>query len=119
MRATRALLQALLLVAAASARGEPDASFRLSAGIEDLPAYFPAYLANGYVSTLSAPRGTEATPAYLVAFMDYTAGDISRPAAAPGWTAIDFSPSPAGPDQPWLNRAARNGQPFKGARQAP
>ena len=111
--AARALLHALFLVAAASARGETDESFRLSAGLQDLPAYFPAYLANGYVSTLSAPRGTEATRAYLVAFMDYTAGDISRPAAVPGWTGIDFSPSPAGPDQQWLNKTPLNEQRFK------
>src|SRR5205807_220575 len=64
-----------------------------------------------------APRGTEATRAYLVAFMDYTAGDISRPAAAPGWTAIDFSPSPAGPGQQSLNRAPLNEGRFKDYRQ--
>src|SRR2546429_5407203 len=113
----RALLPALLLVAAASARGETDASFRLSAGLEDLPVYFPAYLANGYISTLSAPRGTEATRAYLVAFMDYAAGDISRPAAVPGWTEIDFSSSPAEPGQAWLNRAPLNERRFKEYRQ--
>jgi hypothetical protein len=111
------VLYALFLVAAATARGESDASFRLSAGIEDLPAYFPAYLANGYISTLSAPRGTEATRAYLVAFMDYAAGDISRPAAVPGWTEIDFSSSPAGPGQAWLNRAPLKERSFKEYRQ--
>jgi hypothetical protein len=113
----RAVLYALFLVAAATARGETDASFRLSAGLEDLPAYFPAYLANGYVSTLSAPRGTEATRAYLVAFMDYAAGDISRPAAVPGWTEIDFSSSPAGPGQAWLNKAPLNEGRFRDYRQ--
>jgi len=113
----RAVLYALFLVAAATARGETDASFRLSAGLEDLPAYFPAYLANGYISTLSAPRGTEATRAYLVAFMDYAAGDISRPAAVPGWTEIDFSSSPAGPDQAWLNKAPLNERNFRDYRQ--
>src|SRR3977135_4375577 len=113
----RAVLCALSLVVAASARGETDASFRLSAGLADLPAYFPAYLANGYVSTLSAPRGTEATRAYLVAFMDYAAGDISRPAAVPGWTEIDFSPSPAGPGQAWLNKAPLNEGRFRDYRQ--
>jgi hypothetical protein len=84
--AARAALCALSLFAAATVRGETDASFRLSAGLTDLPAYFPAYLANGYISTLSTPRGTEATRAYVVALMDYTAGDMSRPAAIPGWT---------------------------------
>ena len=115
--AARAVLCALSLFAAATARGETDASFRLSAGLTDLPAYFPAYLGNGYVSTLSAPRGTETTPAYLVAFMDYARGDISRPAAVPGWTEIDFSSNPAGPDQAWLNKAPLNEQHFKGYRQ--
>ena len=117
MTAARAVLPALFLVAAASARGETDASFRLSAGLEDLPAYFPAYLANGYISTLSAPRGTEATRAYLAGFMDYAAGDISRPAAVPGWTEIDFSAGPAGPDQTWINRAPLNERRFKDYRQ--
>ena len=113
----RAVLHALFLVAAASARGETDASFRLSAGLEDLPGYFPAYLANGYISTLSAPRGTEATRAYVVGLMDYAAGDISRPAAVPGWTEIDFSSSPAGADQAWLNKAALNERNFRDYRQ--
>ena len=112
-----AVLYTLLLVAAASARAETDASFRMSAGLEDLPAYFPAYLANGYLSTLSAPRGTEATRAYLVAFMDYAADDVSRPAAVPGWTEIDFSSSPAGAGQAWLNRAPLNERHFRDYRQ--
>jgi len=113
-----AVLYALFfLVATASARGETDASFRLSAGLEDLPAYFPAYLANGYISALSAPRGTEATRAYLVAFMDYAAGDISRPAAVPGWTEIDFSSSPTGAGQAWMNRAPLNERDFRDYRQ--
>lgn len=113
----RAVLHALFLVAAASARGETDASFRLSVGLEDLPAYFPAYLANGYISTLSAPRGTEAARAYVVALMDYAAGDISRPAAVPGWTEIDFSSSAAGAGQAWLNKAPLNERHFKDYRQ--
>jgi hypothetical protein len=113
----RTVLYALFLVAAASARGETDASFRLSAGLEDLPGYFPAYLANGYLSTLSAPRGTEATRAYVVALMDYAAGDISRPAAVPGWTEIDFSSSAAGAGQAWLNKAPLNERHFKDYRQ--
>jgi hypothetical protein len=116
-QAARALLPALLLVAAASARGESDASFRLSAGLEDLPGYFPAYLANGYLSTLSGPRGTEATRAYVVALMDYAAGDISRPAAVPGWTEIDFSSSAAGAGQAWLNKAPLNERHFRDYRQ--
>jgi len=115
--AVRALLSALLVIATASARGETDASFRLSAGLEDLPHYFPAYLANGYTSTLSTPRGTEATRAYLVAFMDYTTGDISRPAAVPGWTEVDFSAGPAGAGQAWLDRVPLNERHFRDYRQ--
>jgi trehalose/maltose hydrolase-like predicted phosphorylase len=113
----RALLPALLLVAAAGARAGADESFRLTAGLEDLPAYFPAYLANGYLSTLSTPRGTDVARTYLVGFMDYTAGDISRPAAVPGWSEIDFSASPPGSGQAWLNRAALNERHFKDYRQ--
>jgi hypothetical protein len=112
-----AVLHALFLMAAASARGEADSSFRLSAGLEDLPAYFPAYLGNGYVSTFSAPRGTDATRAYLVAFMDYAAGDMSRPAAVPGWTEMDFSSAPSGPGQAWLNRAPLSEKHFRDYRQ--
>jgi glycosyl hydrolase family 65 len=117
MRAARALLAAFFLVAAASARGETDPSFRLSAGLEDLTGYFPAYLANGYISTLSDPRGTAAARAYMVALMDYAAGDISRPAAVPGWTEIDFSAGPVGAGQAWLNRAPLNERSFKEYRQ--
>ncbi len=115
--AGRIVLHALFLLAAAGARGESDASFRLSARLEDLPGYFPGYLGNGYVSTLSAPRGTEATRAYLVAFMDYAAGDMSRPAAVPGWSEIDFSAGPPGPGQAWLNRAPLSERHFRDYRQ--
>jgi protein-glucosylgalactosylhydroxylysine glucosidase len=113
-----ALWLALLLVVAASARAESDASFRLSAGLEDLPGYFPGYLGNGYLSTLTAPRGTEATRAYLVGFMDYTAGDMSRPAAVPAWTEIDFNPGASGSSYTWLNRAALSERHFGDYRQS-
>ena len=115
--AARVAMYALCLAAAAGARAESDPSFSLSAGLEDLSAYFPAYLANGYVASLSAPRGTEATRAYLVALMDYTTGDISRPAAIPGWAEIDFSPNAGAPGQAWLNRAPMNERHFKDYRQ--
>lgn len=113
---TRAMLTALVtaVVAAASvsAWAGSDDPFRLSAELSDLPAYFPAYLANGFVSTLSAPRGTEATRSYLVALMDYTTGDISRPAAVPGWTEIDFSSS-VPPRSDWLNHQPLNERRFR------
>jgi hypothetical protein len=110
-------LQGLLLLAAGGARAETDASFRLSAGLADLPGYFPAYLGNGYVSTFSTPRGTEVARSYLVAFMDYTAGDMSRPAAVPGWTEIDFNPAAPGAGGTWLNRAALRERHFSDYRQ--
>ena len=112
----RLLPGVLCLLAAGSAWSEGDDSFRLSATLADLPAYFPAYLANGFVSTLSAPRGTEATRSYLVAFMDYTAGDISRPAAIPGWTEIDFSSSVAQRSD-WMNRQRLSERQFRDYRQ--
>src|SRR6516225_9605860 len=101
-----------LLGASARASDASDASFQLSAGLGDLPGYFPGYLANGYLSTLTAPRGTEATRAYLVAFMDYASGDMSRPAAIPAWTDIDFNPGAAAERHGWLNRAALNQRRF-------
>ena len=110
-------MYALLALAAASARGESAPGFALSAESRDLPDYFPGYLGNGYVGTLTAPRGTEATPTYLVAFMDYTAGDMSRPAQVPAWTEVDFSSSPPGAGQAWLNRARLDARHFADYRQ--
>ena len=115
--AARALVLALLSGVATDARGASEASFQLSAGLEDLRDYFPGYLANGYVSTLTAPRGTEATHAYMVALMDYTPGDMSRPAAVPGWTEVDFSAGPRGGLHGWLNRAPLSAEHFKDYRQ--
>ena len=66
-------------------------SFTLSASAQDFGSYFPSYLANGYFSTMTAPRGTEGNLAYMVAFMDYAKDDMSRPAAIPGWSEIDYS----------------------------
>ncbi|HEX4388911.1 MAG TPA: glycosyl hydrolase family 65 protein [Steroidobacteraceae bacterium] len=109
-----AFVGALLVCAAGGAEAENDDSFSLSAALEDLPQYFPGYLGNGYFSTLTAPRGTEPTRAYLVAFMDYTQGDMSRPAAIPGWTDSDFRP---GEGHGWLNRTPLSAQHFKDYRQ--
>lgn len=109
-RTARALWPTLLL-AIGAARAETDPSFLLRAGIGDLPNYFPAYLANGYFSTLSTPRGTEATRSYMAALMDYTAGDMSRPASIPAWTEIDFNPGTAGYD--WLNRVPMSERRFR------
>ena len=80
-----------------------NASFLLTATSKDLPAYFPSYLANGYLLTMTAPRGTESNLSYLVAFMDYAKEDIARPAAIPGWSGINYSTGKSTAGQFWLN----------------
>ncbi|MBV8910967.1 MAG: glycoside hydrolase family 65 protein, partial [Gammaproteobacteria bacterium] len=107
----------MVQAAFAAASGADDASFRLSASIADLPGYFPGYLGNGYISTFTAPRGLEPTRAYLVAFMDYTAGDMSRPAAIPGWSGMDFNPGAPGSRHEWVNKAPLDERHFKEYRQ--
>ncbi|HEV2539744.1 MAG TPA: glycoside hydrolase family 65 protein [Frateuria sp.] len=81
-----------------------DTGFLLAASSKNWASYFPGQLANGYLSTTTSPRGTEGTPSTLVAFMDYTRDDISRPAAIPGWTEIDYSTGPTHAGQSWLNQ---------------
>ena len=109
-----AVLCALMLGAQTSpARSATDPSFLLSATEADFDTYFPTYLANGYVSTFSSPRGTESAMSHMVAFMDYNADDFSRPAAVPGWTEIDYSTGPTVTGQQWLNRVALNQARFK------
>jgi len=80
-----------------------DPSFLLTAKASDLENYFPSYLANGYFSTMTSPRGTEGNVAYMVAFMDYAQDDISRPAAVPGWSEIDYSTGKDSAGEFWLN----------------
>jgi hypothetical protein len=104
-RLTPVWLATLAGGAATAARGALDPSFLLMATGKDLAGNYPTYLANGYVSTLSTSRGTEATLAYMVGFMDYAADDESRPAAIPGWTEIDYSTDPSPSGQAWLNKA--------------
>jgi len=81
-----------------------DPSFLLTATSKNLAAYFPGQLGNGFTSTLTSPRGTEGTLAYMQAFMDYAQGDVSRPAAIPGWTGIDYSTGASRYGQFWLNQ---------------
>ena len=88
------------------------ADFELVASPADLAAYFPTYLANGYFSTMSSRRGTRATHAFMVALMDYTPGDVSRPALIPGWSGIDYSDGRA-----WLNRVSLTPSAFRDYRQ--
>ncbi|MEO8777111.1 MAG: glycoside hydrolase family 65 protein [Rhodanobacter sp.] len=91
--------------------------FLLTASAKDFTSYFPGQLANGYLSTTTAPRGTEGNLAYLVGFMDYGKDDISRPAAIPGWTEIDYSTgtSPAG--HFWMNQVDLDSSVFQDYRQ--
>jgi len=86
------------LAAASAAHAGSDPSFQLTASSDHFGSYFPSYLANGYFSTMTSPRGTEPARAYMVAFMDYDERDISRPAAIPGWSEIDYNPGGG-----WIN----------------
>src|ERR1700689_4408231 len=79
-------------------------TFTLSASAQDFGNYFPSYLANGYFSTMTAPRGTEGNLGYMVAFMDYAKDDESRPASIPGWSEIDFSTGDSAAGHFWMNQ---------------
>lgn len=104
-------LFALVLVpcAPAFAQNATDPGFLLTATAKDFGAYFPSYLANGYFSTMTSVRGTEPDRAYMVAFMDYTQGDISRPAAIPGWSEVDYNPGTG-----WMNSTRLDPEIFSG-----
>jgi trehalose/maltose hydrolase-like predicted phosphorylase len=115
-RAACAVMAALAL-AAPRAHADTDASFLLSASARDFGAYFPSYLANGYWSTMTGPRGTEGNLAYMVAFMDYGREDIARPAAIPGWSEIDYSTGASTAGQFWLNDTRLDTQSFQDYRQ--
>jgi protein-glucosylgalactosylhydroxylysine glucosidase len=106
------MLMAMLRLSVANA-GDADASFRLTAGPGDLASYYPTYLANGYVSTVSSARGTETEPGYLVGYMDHTAGDMARPAAVPGWSGVDFRDSLRYDDSTSLNQASLDADHFR------
>jgi len=121
MRLARRLVARLLgcglCCLALAAHGDTDTSFLLTATSSDYETYFPTYLANGYLSTLTGPRGTESNLAYLVAFMDYTREDISRPAAIPGWSGIDYSTGRSSAGEFWLNRVKLGAKAFRDYRQ--
>jgi protein-glucosylgalactosylhydroxylysine glucosidase len=104
-----AITPILFALATAPAFAATDASFVLQASAADWVHYFPGQLGNGYASTLTAPRGTEDTPAYLVAFMDRTPGDIARPAVVPAWSGIDYRADGGA----WLNAAPLDAMHFQ------
>jgi protein-glucosylgalactosylhydroxylysine glucosidase len=103
MKALHLVLACLALVASSMCTAT-DPSFLLTATSKDFDSYFPGQLANGYFSTMTGVRGTEGNLAYMVAFMDYAKGDISRPAAIPGWSEIDYSTGLSDAGQFWLNQ---------------
>jgi trehalose/maltose hydrolase-like predicted phosphorylase len=102
---------------AAIAHGQTDPGFLLTATAKDFASYFPGQLANGYLSTFTAPRGTEGNLAYMVAFMDYAKGDIARPAAIPGWTEIDYSTGQSAAGDFWMNQVDLSPAVFQDYRQ--
>src|SRR5580704_17383485 len=110
-------LPLLFAVAAIPAFAGAEDTFSLSATAQDLGNYFPSYLANGYFSTMTAPRGTEGSLAYMVAFMDYAKDDMARPAAIPGWSEIDYSTGESAAGHFWMNQVPLNAALFQDYRQ--
>ena len=55
----------------------------------------------------------------MVALMDYTRGDVARPALVPGWTGIDFNPGGAGSGLTWLDSAPLTAADFADYRPGP
>src|SRR5574337_221820 len=97
-----------------SVKAATDSSFLLTATSKNFASYFPGQLANGYLSTFTSPRGTESNLSYLIAFMDYGKNDISRPAAIPGWSGIDYRVDSTGA---WLNLAPLESSTFQDYKQ--
>jgi trehalose/maltose hydrolase-like predicted phosphorylase len=110
-------LAAVIGCVSLNATAQTDDSFLLTATADDLDTYFPTYLANGYLSTMTAPRGTESNLAYMVAFMDYKKDDIARPAAIPGWSGINYSTGQSTAGQFWLNDVRLDGKALERYRQ--
>lgn len=99
--------------ASAAAAGERKIdTFELTATEGNLQIYYPTYLANGHWSMASSLSGTGPTPAQIVGVMDYTANDVSRPAAIPSWNEIDYYDGAQ-----WLNAGAVSAATHSGYRQ--
>lgn len=100
---------ALAALFAAPAMAATDPGFLLTGTSDNFGSYFPSYLANGYFSVMTSPRGTEPNRGYMVAFMDYAKGDIARPAAIPDWNEVDYNPGGG-----WLNATRLDAKIFAG-----
>jgi hypothetical protein len=112
-----ALVSLVGLIAFSLAQAADDSTFTLTATSQDFESYFPTYLANGYFATMSGPRGTEGNLAYLVGLMDYGKDDVSRPAAIPGWTEIDYSTGDSKAGHFWMNQVRLDADVFADYRQ--
>jgi len=77
--------------------------FDLTATQEGFNLYFPTYLVNGFFTTSSSLRGTDPTLSFMVGVIDYTPGDVLRPAALPSWAEMDYFDGTA-----WLNATPVN-----------
>jgi trehalose/maltose hydrolase-like predicted phosphorylase len=100
----------LFLVSRSLVGGEPG--FDLTATEKDFSLYFPAYLANGFFTTSSSLRGTDATLSFMAGVMDYTPGDVSRPAAIPSWAETNYFDGSA-----WVNATPVTANAFRDYRQ--
>jgi len=91
---------------------ESGPSFELTATQENFGLYYPTYLANGFFTTTSSLRGTDATLSYMVGVIDYTPGDAPRPAALPSWAEMDYFDGSR-----WLNATPVTAGSFRDYRQ--
>ncbi len=86
--------------------------FDLTATQKNFSLYYPTYLANGFFTTSSSLRGTDPTLSYMVGVVDYTPGDVPRPAALPSWAEMDYFDGSA-----WLNATPVTASSFRDYRQ--
>ena len=113
MTKTRSLIVLLLaLFIAPRTIAETAPGFDLTATQKDFSLYFPTYLANGFFTTSSSLRGTDPTLSFMVGVMDYTPGDVPRPAALPSWAEMDYFDGGA-----WLNATPVTAASFRDYRQ--
>jgi trehalose/maltose hydrolase-like predicted phosphorylase len=91
---------------------DSGSGFDLTATERNFSLYFPTYLANGFFTTSSSLRGTDPTLSLMVGVIDYTPGDVPRPAALPSWAEMDYFDGVA-----WLNATPVTAGSFRDYRQ--